>query len=289
MNRWRLGRIDVAAIVDAECFEIDLTRIFPSGSADALAGQAWLEPDHADLARSTIKLGMHSFLLRTPTLNILIDTCIGADKPRPAHNAWHQRRSMRFVDDLRAQGLTPEDIDLVFCTHLHADHVGWNTRLLDGRWVPTFPNARYAMSRQEFEQWRTAQAASEAPVNHGAFRDSLLPVEEHGQALFADVGEVLTPGIEIVALAGHTSDHRGLQVRHDGGCALFCGDAIHSPVQLVHPHWASAFCGDPDVAVATRLAMLERVAQDDVHLFPAHFRGSRMVRIRPVGDGYRLA
>lgn len=290
MSHWSLGDIHVAAITDADRFDFGLTRIFPTGSVEALKdARDWLEPHHVDFAQGNVILGMHSFLLRTPTLNILVDTCIGADKQRPAHAAWHQRRSLQLIEELRAEGLGPGDIDLVFCTHLHADHVGWNTQLIDGRWVPTFPNARYALSREEFEHWRAAQAASETPVNHGAFLDSLLPVEASGQAMFAGVGEQIAPGIEIVGLAGHTSDHRGLEVRHAGGCALFCGDAIHSPAQLVHPEWASAFCADGDRAVATRQAMLQRAAEQGVQLFPGHFRGERAVQIRRAGSGYRFA
>lgn len=284
---WQLGEIAVSAIVDEDCFDFPLERIFPHGSVAALAGETWLEPDHVDLARGMVKLGMHSFLLRTPSLNILVDTCIGAHKQRPAHAAWHQRQSPRFLENLAREGLSPDDIDLVFCSHLHADHVGWNTQLLDGRWVPTFPRARYAISEHEFAEWRRLQAESDIPVNHGAYTDSLLPVVETGQAMFVSPGDPLVAGLSIVPLAGHTTHHMGLEVSSGGARALFCGDAIHSGVQLVKPRWASAFCAHPEQAVATRLAMLDRVAREGMQLFPAHFRGARALRIAAAGDGYR--
>jgi glyoxylase-like metal-dependent hydrolase (beta-lactamase superfamily II) len=285
---WTIDDIHIAPIVDADCFEIDLDRLFPLSDARALAGHDWLDPHHVDLARARVKLGMHSFLIRTPQLNVLVDTCIGAHKQRPAHPAWHARATTRFIDDLRAQGLGVADIDLVFCTHLHADHIGWNTMLEDGRWVPTFPNARYVLSEIELDYWLD-RASGGVRINHGSLDDSLLPVLDSGQAMLSGAGDVLAPGLTLVALAGHTIDHLGLELRRPGGRALFCGDAIHSPAQLVRPDWASAFCQDPVEAVATRTALLDRAAEEDMLLFPAHFRDEKAMRIRRNGDVYRPA
>jgi glyoxylase-like metal-dependent hydrolase (beta-lactamase superfamily II) len=173
------------------------------------------------------------------------------------------------------------------CTHLHADHVGWNTRLENGCWVPTFPNARYAMSRMELDHWRAIDAL--APVNHGSLRDSVLPVVERDMALFVTGGDEILSGVSIEPLAGHTIDHLGLRVCRPEGDALFSGDAIHSPVQLVCPDWPSAFCGDAEQAVATRIAMLERAADEGTELFPAHFRRMQTVRVRRAGAAFRPA
>ena len=283
------GDVTVSAIVDEPVFEIALGHLFPACDPAHIAGERWLDPLHVDLSRGMVQLGMHSWLLRTPALNILVDTCIGAHKERPAHTAWHRRNTDRLLTELAAQGVTQDEVDVVMCTHLHADHVGWNTRLVDGRWVPTFPNARYAMSGVELAYWQERQAAAGTPANHGALGDSVLPVVEAGQALFVGAGEQLAPGIEVVGLPGHTPDHLGLLLQRDGTRMLFCGDAIHSPVQLVRPEWASAFCSDAAQAVATRRAMLEAVAADGALIAPAHFRGQRAMRVARHGDAFRPA
>jgi len=280
---WKIDDIRISPLVDADCFEIALERIFPGADVAALAGHAWLDPHHVDLQRAAVKLGMHGFLIRTPTLNILVDTCIGAHKQRPAHPAWHQRASNRFIEDLQGHGLGVQDIDLVFCTHLHADHIGWNTMLENGRWVPTFPNARYVMSEVELAYWLDRAVDSDGGLNHGSLDDSILPVIDRGQAMLSAAGDTLVEGLTLVTLPGHSIDHLGLELRRPGGRALFCGDAIHSPAQLVRPDWTSAFCHDPAQAIATRQAMLERVADEGELLFPAHFRDSKAMRIKRSG------
>lgn len=163
---------------------------------------------------------MHSWLLRTPTLNLLIDTCIGAYRERGGSGAWNSRQSTRLLDELAAQGLYSDDIDLVASTHLRGDHVGWNTRLEDGRWVPTFPRARYGISAVEVEAWARLDAVSDTPVNYGAYRDSILPIVESGQALYVRPGEVLASGVEIVPLTRHTHSHFGIEVVHGGDRVL---------------------------------------------------------------------
>jgi glyoxylase-like metal-dependent hydrolase (beta-lactamase superfamily II) len=283
----RIAGIDVTAIVDEDVFEIDITRLLPDAEPGRLARHHWLAPDHADLDRGVVKLGMQSFLVRTGGMNILVDACIGQHKERPAHAAWHRRQSGRFLDELAASGLHPEEIDLVMCTHLHADHVGWNTRLENGQWVPTFPRALYAMSGLEFAYWQDRQAGTDAPVNHGAFDDSILPVVRSGQASFVAPGDEFAEGMRIVSLAGHTIDHLGLELSVGGkACALFCGDAIHSPIQVVMPQWASAFCSDPAAAVATRIDLLQRAADEHLLLIPAHLRGRRAMRITRTEGGF---
>ncbi|MET0375454.1 MAG: MBL fold metallo-hydrolase [Rhizorhabdus sp.] len=237
------------------------------------------------MKRKVARLGLHSWLLRTPTLNLLIDTCIGADKERGS-GPWSRRQSTRLLDELAAQGLQPEDIDFVACTHLHGDHVGWNTRLEDGRWVPTFPRARYGISAVEVEAWARLDAVSDTPVNYGAYRDSILPIVESGQALYVGPGEILAPGVEIVPLPGHTLSHFGIEVDHGGDRALFCGDALHSPVQLVDPRWPSMFCEDRVLGIETRVSMLDRVVDERMLLLPAHFRGARAVYLKRQEGGF---
>jgi len=283
---WTIGDIRISPLVDADCFEIALDRIFPGADTAALAGHGWLDPHHLDLTRAMVKLGMHGFLIRTPTHNIIVDTCIGAHKQRPAHPVWHQRAAHRFIDDLHAHGLGVDDVHLVFCTHLHADHIGWNTRLENGQWVPTFPKARYIMSEVELAFWLDRAVESDGGVNHGSLEDSVLPILDRGQEMLSAAGDTLVQGLTLVALPGHTVDHLGLALDLPGGKALFCGDAIHSPAQLVRPEWASAFCHDAAQAIATRRAMLDAAAEENRLLFPAHFRDGKAMRVRRSGKGF---
>jgi len=282
----RLGDIAIEPIVDIDLVEIDIGRLLPAAETGRLGAYPWLEPDHGDLRSGVLKLRMQSFLLRVAGLNILVDTCIGQHKERTSQPAWHRRTDRGFLDALAEAGVAADEVHLVFCTHLHADHVGWNTRLENGHWVPTFPRARYAMSGDELAHWLDAQTASAAPVNHGSLADSVLPAVESGQAIFVRPDEALAPGLKVTSLAGHTPHHLGLELSDGNERAVFCGDAIHSPVQIVEPQWASAFCSNPEQAIATRLNLLRRAADEDLLLVPAHFRGPAAVRIDRGPDGF---
>ncbi|MGR3200223.1 MAG: MBL fold metallo-hydrolase, partial [Paracoccus sp. (in: a-proteobacteria)] len=155
-----LGDARISRITDMDPFALPLTFLFPGAVPEALeAHRSSLAPWHVDFAAGSVLLGVHSLLLQAGGLNILIDTCVGACKPRPARPEWHQRRAAGYLAALSRAGLAPEDIDIVLCTHLHADHVGWNTRLQDGRWVPTFPRARYVIGRQELQDAASAHQA----------------------------------------------------------------------------------------------------------------------------------
>jgi glyoxylase-like metal-dependent hydrolase (beta-lactamase superfamily II) len=241
-----------------------------------------------DFATGNILLGIHSLLLRAGGLNILIDTCVGEDKHRPRRPEWHQRKATGYIERLKAAGVAPDDVDVVLCTHLHCDHVGWNTRLDNGRWVPTFPKARYLIGRSELAHWQAAEVAEPGRHNHGAYADSVLPVLEAGLSELVDDGFELARGMRLEALPGHSPGQIGLCL--DGGTAgraLFCGDAIHSPVQVFRPDWASAFCHDQDQAIRTRGDLLARAAEEDLLLVPAHLRNVWAMRIRREGDGFK--
>ncbi|MBO1074646.1 MBL fold metallo-hydrolase [Roseomonas marmotae] len=284
--RFMIGDARVDVVPDIECFPLPARRLLPAADLAALAEhRALLEPDHVDFGRETILLGVQALLLRLPDLTVLIDTCVGEDKPRAARPEWHQRRASGFLERLRALDVAPEDVDVVFCTHLHADHVGWNTRLLDGRWVPTFPRARYVVGERELAQWQ-ARAAADPSGNHGSFADSVQPLLEAGQVVTAREGEEIAPGAVLTALPGHTEGQMGLRVTRQGARAIFCGDAIHSPVQILRPEWSSSFCADGETAATTRRRLLECAAEEDTLLVPAHFRHCGCTRIRRRGDAF---
>ena len=283
-----IGDVRIDSVTDLEVMEFPLATMLPH--AENLDGFGdWLEPDHYHRASNTLLLVCQSIILRAPGRVILIDTCVGCGKQRPARPAWHERDDAgRYLAGLAALGLAPEQVDTVFCTHLHVDHVGWNTRREDGRWVPTFPRARYLFGRRELAYWNERVAAlGAAAVNHGAHQDSVVPILEAGLADLVDDGHEVAPGVVLTPLPGHTPGQMGLALERPTGRALFCGDAIHSPVQIVRPDWSTAFCVDQAAAARTRMGILEAAAAQGQIVVPAHFRGSGRVRIERDGTGFR--
>src|SRR5690349_16164089 len=198
---------------------------------------SWLAPGGYDSASGNVVLCFQSYIVKTPHHNILVDSCIGNDKNFPNRPAWNKKTDPNWMKALKAAGLGVEDIDFVMCTHLHADHVGWNTRLENGRWVPTFPRARYVMARKEFEHFnRMHEAKPELPVSRGAFADSVLPVVEHGRAVFVGPDHVIAGeagrGVWLSPTNGHTPGHVAVRVQDGGPLAILSGDAIHHPIQF---------------------------------------------------------
>jgi glyoxylase-like metal-dependent hydrolase (beta-lactamase superfamily II) len=280
------GKLAIHRVVDLDPFVIPIQNIFPGASLDELGPDARILADrHVDFAGGKILLVIQSFVLRVGGKTILIDTCVGEHKSRTLRPEWNMRGSTRYLANLAAAGCTPEDIDIVMCTHLHADHVGWNTRLQSGRWVPTFPKARYLMSHREIDQ-RTADMAQSPLANHGSFQDSVLPVIDAGLVQAAKPGDHIADAAAIIDLAGHSPGQIGLDLAAGGNSRfVFCGDAIHSPVQVFRPDWSSAFCFDRAHAARTRRALLERAVAEDLTLMPGHLRAVSM-RVAAKGDGF---
>lgn len=283
IKRWAIGDVVVTSAVDMDPFELALGFLIPAADPRELEPfRHVLAPRHLDESFTTIRLAVQTFLLQVDGKNILIDTCVGEHKPRPRLKVWHERQETGFLRRLSEAGAPPESIDIVFCTHLHADHVGWNTMLRDGRWVPAFPKATYLFGRTEFSHWEQLQHA-----NHGSFVDSVMPIAEAGQMVLVDDGYNLARGVTLLPLPGHTPGQMGLMIDRGQGRALFCGDAIHSPLQVFKPGWSSAFCADPAAAAASRLKILNQAAADGRLLVPAHFRGDGHARIDHDGGRFR--
>jgi glyoxylase-like metal-dependent hydrolase (beta-lactamase superfamily II) len=262
--------------------------IFPDATPEAIdAHRAWLEPRLLDPATGHLVLGFHAFVVRTPRRTIVVDTCGGNDKPRPRKPRYH-RQQWPFLERLAAAGVEPESVDTVVCTHLHVDHVGWNTRLVDGRWVPTFPRARYLFARAEWEFWRR-EYASERFVDDPYADDSIVPVFEAGQAELVAADHVLDDGVRLLPTPGHTPGHVCVQVTGGGREAVMSGDLMHHPVQCAEPDWSSTFCVDPAHSRRTRRAFLERYAGTDTLIMPAHFPAPTAGRIVAEGRAWRFA
>lgn len=233
---------------------------------------------------------MHSWLIRHGDHVILVDTGCGNHKRRalPLFQRFHML-DLPYLDNLAAHGVQPEQVDLVICTHLHIDHVGWNTRWQDGRWVPTFPNARYVFGQREFDHWRAAGAGlSYLPENADVIADSVMPVVEAGQALFVEDGARLLDGLEVEDAPGHTAGQMLVKLTSGRDSVVFSGDVIHQPLQVFRPDWNSRFCEDGPVARATRRKLLGYCADRGALIMPAHFGAPHAGQVHRSGDQFHF-
>jgi glyoxylase-like metal-dependent hydrolase (beta-lactamase superfamily II) len=284
LDQFVFGDCRVTRLPDLEDFPMPADLMYPDATREALARLApRFGPRFIDAAAFSVLLSFHTWLVRTPTRTILVDTCIGNDKTRERYDAWNRRRGP-YLERLAAAGVRPEDVDCVMCTHLHADHVGWNTRLVDGRWVPTFPNAEYVMHEVEYRHYLALhEAGPETPVNYGSFLDSVLPVVERGQARLVAGDHRVEAGVYLEPAPGHTPGNVLIHLERDARHAIFCGDVLHHPIQLAHPEWSTRFCFDAAASRRMRRGLLERVAGSDTRLMTAHFQTPGAGRI--VEDG----
>jgi glyoxylase-like metal-dependent hydrolase (beta-lactamase superfamily II) len=243
----------------------------------------WIKPHFFDDVTGDLGSRIQTWIVRTPQHTVLVDTGVGNDKSRHETDLWNKRQG-GYLDDLRAAGVSPEQVDLVLCTHLHVDHVGWNTRLVDGRWVPTFPKARYVFPGEEWEFWKHENEAGRE--KSGCIADSVVPVVEAGQAVMVNSTYPVDPWLSYEPWVGHTPGHVGVRLHTSAGDAVFSGDLMHRVVQVAEPQWSSIFCYDAKQAAATREAFVERHAASGDLVLPAHFpHPGRIVR---AGDGHRF-
>jgi glyoxylase-like metal-dependent hydrolase (beta-lactamase superfamily II) len=260
--------------------------LFPDATPEEFAAcKVAKDPRYYDAGQNLLMMSFHTLVIRTDRNTILVDTCIGNDKERPALPDWH-RRSGTFLADLAAAGVPAESIDFVMCTHLHADHVGWNTKLLDGRWVPTFPNAKYIFAKSEAEHWQHVRATSDDAVNHRSWDDSVQPILDAGQAILVDNDYEIEPGIHLMPAPGHTPGNVVLHVSDGKQVAYMVGDTIHHAVQIERPDWSSTFCWDKDISRKTRTKLLGDIADTGALLMPAHFPAPSAVRVLGAASGF---
>jgi glyoxylase-like metal-dependent hydrolase (beta-lactamase superfamily II) len=267
MTSLTLGDVTVTRVVEIGRSTYPTTSMLPASTPEALARhRGWLKPFWDD---TTGDLGSRigTWVVRTPEHVVLIDTGVGNDKKRD--NALWNLRQGTFLDDLRAAGVTPEQVDIVVITHMHVDHVGWNTRLVDGRWVPTFPRARYVFAGEEWSFWKheSARGADES----GCIDDSVLPVVAAGQAQLVDATHRIDPWLRFEPSVGHTPGHVSVRLSTRAGEAVFSGDLMHRVVQVAEPQWSSRFCYDGGRAAETRREFVERHADSGILILAAHF------------------
>ena len=281
--QWRIGRVTVTKIV-----ELEVTGgsrfLLPQATYDEIRPIGWLCPDFAD-PHGRLKMSIHALLVETPQHRILVDTCLGNDKEGRRIPSWN-RLQTNFLGDLTAAGWPRETIDTVVCTHLHVDHVGWNTMLVDGRWLPTFPNARYLMGRVEYAHW---MGQHERDDMRTVLADSIVPVWEAGLVDLVETDHRICEEVGLMPTPGHTPGHVSLRIASDGAEALITGDFMHHPCQIARPDWSSTADSDPEAARATRETMLARLADAPVLVIGTHFAGRTAGHVVCDGAAYRLA
>ncbi|SED32252.1 Glyoxylase, beta-lactamase superfamily II [Rhizobiales bacterium GAS188] len=278
-----LGDVTIHRIIEQEGAFLPALEILPKLTPELLAeNRDWLIPKALD-AHDMLRFCVQSYVVRTPHHTILIDSCVGNDKPRPNRPSWNMKTDDIYMRNLAAQGLRVEDIDFVLCTHLHVDHVGWNTRLENGRWVPTFPKARYVFAEPEYAHWQAENA--KAPV--GPFADSVLPVMEAGKAELVQVDHALGDHVRLMPTPGHTPGHVAIAVGRGGDDAVFTGDLIHTPLQARYPEMSIRFDLDMDKAATTRRSFLERYCDTRTLCCTAHFPSPSVGHMKRWGDGFR--
>jgi len=268
-HSFAVGDLRIDRIVEQNLPFVDPFTFLPTLTPELLEeNRHWLEPLHLDPQTGLFIFPMQSYVIRTGRHTILVDSCVGNHKERPTRPNWHQKTDDNYMAALAAAGLSVEDIDYVMCTHLHPDHVGWNTQLLDGRWVPTFPNAKYVFSDKELAYW--AERNAEAPIPH--LVDSVLPVVEAGKVVEVTSDHAFEDGIRLMPTPGHTPDHFAVHLTSNGSEALMIGDMMHSPLQCRHPDLVAFPDVDKEQAKATRVAVMDAYCETDTLICTGHFR-----------------
>lgn len=279
--------ISVGSVTITPLFEVDASRIvrdcITDATPEAIRQIDWLMPQYAD-KDGTLRAQVQSFLIKANGQNIVVDTCVGNGRDRPELSAWAKLQTDFF--DRFSRIVAPSKVDIVICTHLHFDHVGWNTILRGGQWAPTFPNAQYLFSEEEFRYWNSRPTA-EVLDDHNGFAESVLPIYEAGLAKLVPADYRLSNVVSLIPTPGHTPGHVSVLLQSEGQRAIITGDVLHHPCQIAHPEWKTIDT-DSDKANRTRRQLLERFADTDMLFIGSHFAGQAAGRIIRNGKEFQL-
>lgn len=289
-KRWKIGDVTITRVVESQAL-LDLPALFPKATVEAVLALPWLRP-HFVTPEGRGILSIHALVVDTPTKRIIVDTCVGNDKDR---GAWTQFSGLQtgFLADLHEAGFPRDSFDVVLCTHMHADHVGWNTMCVDSEWVPTFPTARYLLNRTEYEHWAEQACASGsegfAAVQQLTFADSVQPLLNAGLLDFVDGTYQVCDEVALVPTVGHSPGHVSVCISSRGEEALITGDMTHHPSQLAHVDWAMPGIDfDCDKAIETRLRVFSEAADRPILVIGTHWAGVTAGRIKRDGSAFRL-
>ncbi len=263
MTSWKIGNVKITRLQEQEPVWPG-TMVLKDATEDNVKREGeWLARFCKD---NQFRLSIHALMLESEGRRILVDTCVGNDKVRPGFAEWNLMH-LPFLSELEKAGVARDSIDTIVCTHLHLDHVGWNTMLVEGRWVPTFAKARYLIGRKEWAHWSVAtDKFTRDPID-----DSVRPVVDAGLAEMVEDTHRITDEVWLEPTPGHTPGHFSVRISSRGQDAVITGDLMHHPVQCAHPEWNCGFDSVPEQARATRRAFVERYADRPVLVFGTHF------------------
>jgi glyoxylase-like metal-dependent hydrolase (beta-lactamase superfamily II) len=277
--RWNIGKVRITKIVELET--VGSTRfILPLATNEEIRKLPWLIPAFAT-DEGRLKMSIHSLVVETPSRRIVVDTGLGNDKQDRSVPTWNNRNTP-FLETMTEAGFAPDSINTVLCTHLHVDHVGWNTRLVSGEWVPTFANARYVFGKTEYEHWRDH---SIEPDRAAVFNDSVKPIITAGRADLVASDARVSDEITLIPTPGHSPGHMSILIQSDGETGLLTGDVAHHPCQMLHLDWSSTADSDPAQSAVTRRELFSRFADTPTLVIGGHFSAGH---IRRDGEAFKF-
>lgn len=283
MLKWQVGDVTITRVVESEVpipYNAE-SAFLQQATPDALRSMPWLYP-HFVTESGDLKLSIHALLVEAPGLKLIVDTCVGNDKPRALFGG--QALQTGFLNTLAMTGCTREDVNMVVCTHLHVDHVGWNTMLQDGKWVPTFPKARYLIGKQEFAHWSQDKDAEQQEI----LSDSVQPIFDHGLAELVEMNHRISAEISLTPTPGHTPGHVSVMIESKGQRAMITGDMLHHPCQFGHPEWSPSFDSDPVAGASMRRSVMDKVADQPLLVIGTHFAAPTAGHVKRDGAAFRF-
>jgi glyoxylase-like metal-dependent hydrolase (beta-lactamase superfamily II) len=280
MLSWQVGRVKITRIVEMD-LPVPATAM-RQATPEELRKSAWLYPHFVSEDDATLKLSIHALLVEAPGLKLVVDTCIGNDRPREITGG--EPLATPFLEHLGEVGWSRDAVDAVVCTHLHVDHVGWNTMLENGKWAPTFPKARYLLGRREYDFW----SAVDDEEQQAMLGDSVKPIFDAGLVQLVELDHVVSPEIRLTPSIGHTPGHVSVMIESQGERAVITGDMAHHPCQLAHPDW-SLGDNDPQVAAATRRSLFAEWADQTILVIGTHFAAPTAGHVVRDGSAFRFA
>ena len=285
MKRLKLNNIEIGRVVEYDGPFMSIYDFFPDATEELLAAHRnWLEPNALQVGTDMMLMPIQSYIVHTPTAKILVDSCVGNHKSVKWFPPWDQKEDSNFLTGLTKEGTHPDEIDYVFCTHLHVDHSGWNTQLSNGRWVPTFKNAKYIFSKTECDHAEKLYNKYGDPT----FVENVLPIIEAGQALLVKDDFELDKFVRLEPTPGHTPGHCAVRLFDGNKSGVISGDLIHSPVQCQFPHWNFKFDFDKKLAAETRLNFLQQHYESGTRILTAHFPLPSTGILKAKGDAFRF-
>ncbi len=286
MRSWQIGDVTVTRIVELWNFTDHINMTISDAEPEEVIAMRWLHPHYATPDGQQV-MNFQGFVVQSPTMNVMLDTCIGNGRDR-AYDVFANMNTS-FVQDIGTLGLRPEDIDVVLCTHLHFDHVGWNTYWDGQQWAPTFPNARYLFGKTEYDAWqdmRTHEEHGLHDVRH--LLDSIDPIVDRGLADFIEPNHRLSDELWVEPSHGHSPGHIHLCIESKGERGVITGDLMHHPIQTAMPHRPARFDMDVARGQKTRVDFVEKYKDSGVLVIGAHFADPTAGWIRSEGDGQRF-